>query len=131
MYMNFMDYTSDACMNLFTEGQKRKMRAVFEENGPRESILNSKGLREPWLEESPMAMPTAGILFYPNPAKEELTITFGAENIGKTICVFSMNGILVQTVQVNSVSQKLSLSTFKSGMYLIKGEGISKKFIKL
>ncbi|RYF77776.1 MAG: zinc metalloprotease, partial [Chitinophagaceae bacterium] len=49
MYMNYMDYTPDACMNLFTEGQKRKMRTAFADGGPRASLLQSKGLKEPWL----------------------------------------------------------------------------------
>jgi hypothetical protein len=38
MTMNYMDYTDDACMFMFTLGQKSKMQAVFAANGPRNSF---------------------------------------------------------------------------------------------
>lgn len=41
MVQNYMDYTDDACMNLFTSGQKSRMRALFEPGGFRASLLNS------------------------------------------------------------------------------------------
>jgi hypothetical protein len=40
MYMNYMDFTDDACLNLFTLGQKERMRALFEAGGPRHALLN-------------------------------------------------------------------------------------------
>nr|MBX2871243.1 zinc metalloprotease [Saprospiraceae bacterium] len=43
MFQNYMDYSQDACMNLYTEGQKSRMRALFEEGGARESLLSSPG----------------------------------------------------------------------------------------
>jgi len=41
MVQNYMDYSDDACMNLFTLGQRNRMRALFESGGYRSSLLNS------------------------------------------------------------------------------------------
>jgi hypothetical protein len=41
MFQNYMDYSDDGCMNLFTFGQRNRMRALFEPGGFRESILSS------------------------------------------------------------------------------------------
>ncbi|MCB0560802.1 MAG: T9SS type A sorting domain-containing protein [Phaeodactylibacter sp.] len=43
MFQNYMDYSDDGCMNLYTQGQKTRMRALFEPGGFRASLLNSNG----------------------------------------------------------------------------------------
>jgi hypothetical protein len=43
MFQNYMDYSDDACMNLFTSGQKGRMRTLFDAGGARASLLNSVG----------------------------------------------------------------------------------------
>lgn len=43
MYMNYMDYTQDNCLTMFTEGQKARMSAVFAPGGFRWQLLSSNG----------------------------------------------------------------------------------------
>lgn len=43
MFMNYMDYTDDGCMNIFTAGQAARMQALFTTGGARVGLLTSQG----------------------------------------------------------------------------------------
>jgi hypothetical protein len=139
MYMNYMDFTDDACMNLFTEGQKQRMLSLLKSGGPRNLLISSKGLNKPWVTESPVdsqAVNTA-FRFYPNPTNGEMVLNFdyNADWIGKVISIVNINGVVVSKLQVSSKTQKINLLQLKPGMYFIlaenSGQKLREKFIKL
>ncbi len=47
MFQNYMDYSDDVCLNLFTQGQIERVVAVLENSPRRNSLLTSHGLEEP------------------------------------------------------------------------------------
>lgn len=47
MFQNYMDFTNDVCMNLFTEDQKTRMRTVIDNSPRRASLINSLGAEPP------------------------------------------------------------------------------------
>ena len=41
--MNYMDYVDDACMQMFSNGQKARMQALFVSGGARARLATSPG----------------------------------------------------------------------------------------
>lgn len=140
MYMDYMDFTNDACLVMFTKGQKAKMRALFEPGGARHSILSSNGLGTPLSEE--ISVPDQSprwlhVRIYPDPVSTELTINveFDTRWVGKEIQVINISGQLQLRKTISSKIQKLDVSQLRPGVYFIRaekeGEKIIEKFIKL
>lgn len=141
MYMNYMDFTSDECISMFTEGQKTRMRTLFAVGGSRNSLLSSTGLNMPLIFETPLPDESPAWLkphLYPNPATTTMTLdlSYDIRWMGKTIFIRNIQGQTVMTVVVTSKTQLINVSRLQPGMYFLAakkddGESIKKKFIKL
>jgi hypothetical protein len=141
MYMNYMDFTSDACTNLFTKDQKARMMALFAPGGVRYSLLSSTGLSAPLIFESPLPDDSPKWLqpqMYPNPATTRLTLdlAYDIRWIGKTIFVTNLQGQNVMSVVITSKNQQIDISRLQSGMYFLAakkddGESMKMRFMKL
>jgi hypothetical protein len=142
MYMNYMDFTNETCVNMFTQGQKDKMRALFAAGGPRYSLLVSKGLDLPLLSEIPVPADEDPKWLrpnlYPNPASSEmmLDLSYDIRWIGKTIFVTNLQGQNVMNVIVTSKNQRIDISRLQAGLYFLAakkddGESMKMKFVKM
>ena len=153
MYMNYMDFTNDAVMNLFTHGQKERMRALFLSGGARNGIVYSKGLSGSVMEESPVSTPVpvvtppvmqtpekavvtkASIQTYPNPAINEVTLQTDGDWMGKEMQLVNMNGTVLLRIVITSAQQKVSVDRLPTGVYFFQGYNgqarISQKLVKM
>lgn len=140
MYMNFMDFTDDVCMNMFTKGQRKRARILFEAGGPRNSILYSKGLNTSTVQypEPPVFYPKwLSAQVYPNPATTKITIYYEYDErwIGRKMEILDMSGRIVLSKIISSKVEIVDVSRLTAGVYFIRAEKeeekLHAKFIKL
>ncbi len=140
MFMNFMDFTDDACMSMFTTGQKNKMRSLFALGKAKNSFLNAKDCESPAILVRAIPVDTVAlpatesiISFYPNPAKDFINIEVknDFELINTTIKIYNFLGREMKTQLVKFKKNTISISTLPVGIYVLKiGEGRSAKIIR-
>jgi hypothetical protein len=139
MFMNFMDFSDDACLHMFTYGQRQRIHDLFAASGPRETILYSTALQEPWNSSaSPEPQINTGaesrLTIFPNPASTILTLQFNNEKLltPKTYYIYDITGRLV--LERKNTGGTVSISALPDGVYLLKlqyGEQVlMAKFIK-
>lgn len=120
MYMNFMDFTNDACINMFTRGQAAVMRSLFDDYGKRNSLLSSTGLNSPSLPALPEELKPgpSSIRLFPNPASQFVQLESSQSMDGQPVVIRNYAGqILIQSTVYRG--GKIMLNGLNSGIYFV------------
>jgi len=114
MFMNFMDFTDDACISMFTKGQKERMHAAL--NGPRSGLLTSNGcvfINQP--------SPDLSITVFPNPVRDCIHIDYNA-NFSNSVDVllYDASGkIVYQAINNASNIRSIPADNLPVGIYYL------------
>jgi hypothetical protein len=115
MYQNYLDYTDDACMNIFTAGQIARIQTVLENSPRRVSLLTSHGSQDPIILsldleakaiESPFAV-TCGQSIVPKVTLRNR----GTTTVTSARLAFIVNGNTIETKDVSLNLANLDVAT--------------------
>jgi hypothetical protein len=113
MFMNFMDYTDDACMNLFTQGQKTRMMATL--NTSRASVKNAVSCNAVGVEEKG----ELDLSVYPNPASGQVNIILDEIHELLQYRFVNVLGVVTKEGQMQRRAT-IDVSELKSGVYFLE-----------
>jgi hypothetical protein len=134
MTNNYMDYTNDSCMDVFTQDQKERMLTVMDNAPRRESLKTSTVCQDPTAGIEDMNG-LKGLYLYPNPAQNMVTISGLESNLPDSFTIFNSLGQTIATVKVNGTADlTVNTSAYANGVYLVKVDSGSQsktfKFVK-
>lgn len=130
MYMNFMDYTDDACYANFTPDQKNRMQALFSINDWLNQLANSDACTV-GIEESSSIY---DVNIFPNPSQDKVNIVFNLANTDDVIITLSnIMGELIarsEKQKVSSVNDVFDLSKQSPGIYFVKVQSAKQSIVR-
>ncbi len=140
MFMNFMDLVDDGCMNMFTIGQKNRMRSLFALNGARNEILNSFACDSTLATGAPLPDTIAvfqsqpSVNLFPNPVQTVLHVQSKDGFIldGSVCVLYNAMGMQVKKQTVFGENATISMAGFSAGVYFVEiRKAKSKQILKV
>jgi hypothetical protein len=126
MYMDYMDFTDDIGMHMFTFGQRDRMHTLFLPGGFRNPLLSSKASTGSPVSTGAgtgTASHASGELilqFYPNPTAGAVMVKMNdPARIGSILDVYNQVGQRVLTQNITEVSFQINIASLPGGLYFI------------
>ncbi len=109
MIENYMDYTPDRCMNIFTKDQISRMHTVLENSPRRKSLTTSPGLEAPVTGIPDIA--ADAIKVFPNPVADHLNIDFGENHVLHQVSItcYTSLGKKIFANHYDKISRRITL----------------------
>ncbi|MBL7926158.1 MAG: T9SS type A sorting domain-containing protein [Bacteroidia bacterium] len=126
MYVNYMDYTNDSCMFMFTQGQKERMQTAIENYRP--LMKNTSTNCAPLYQTIDYST-----TIIPNPSTGRFMIKF--KNAIPPTCLlqmFDLTGKTIYSYQVSGLESRylnIDLGNVSNGLYFLKTEIAGKTYV--
>ncbi len=115
MYDNYMNYTDDACMNIFSQGQVGRMDVIINNSPRRVSLLTSPGSQPPAPVANDLGVKTIlspGTSACSGNVTPSITIrNYGTNKVTSSQVQLFLNGISLQTQTLSSLNLAPSAET--------------------
>lgn len=119
MIENYMDYSSDDCLNMFTHGQVALMREVLRLYRPG---LVEKVAVDNTVSSIGKTLEKAAVKVSPNPARESFYVdiaSIGTEHHPTALKLFTIDGKIMRNVNTTSRYTKINTEDLQAGVYLL------------
>lgn len=121
LFMNYMNYTDDKCMNHFTEGQKMKMKAALQVARPQ--LINENNCADYYFPlDSTLEYSDNQYTLFPNPTTGFFHIRANALVTGEAVVsIYATSGAqLYRETYFFRENRPIDISNLVSGLYIIE-----------